>query len=108
MLYDMLSVGIVTFMLVYFLKELPGPFDIFFKIQNAIVVVDDEGNPTTFLGKLYDCWWCLSTWISLIVTILAVFITQNTSVSVTWFMYWVFVWLGAVAIANLINSFITR
>lgn len=108
MLPNIITVGLVTFLLVYFLKELEGPFGIFAAIQNAVIVTDEEGNPTTFFGKLYSCWWCLSTWVAAVVTVLMVFVTGYVPFDFASFVYWIFVWLGAIAIANLVNSFIVR
>lgn len=50
-----------------------GPWDVFLKLREraGVWIVDENGKPVTFWGKLFTCFWCLSLWVGLCVTPLA-------------------------------------
>lgn len=71
-------VTFATYAATYLLRYTYGPFDVFLRIRriagiNSFPLYDDDGNQvdiieevkSTYLAKLFDCWWCLSTWIAL-------------------------------------------
>ena len=50
-----------------------GPWDMCLRLREwaGVWMVDGEGKPMTFGGKLFTCFWCLSLWVGLFVTLLA-------------------------------------
>ena len=81
LLSDALVIGAATFAVTYLLRYTTGPFDIFSKFRNAVgihTVVHEKGTPGAyeveevadkFFAKLVSCWWCLSTWVALLLVI---------------------------------------
>jgi len=74
-------IGLATFAITYLVQCTDGPFNIFNKFrliagirtetynkgtpgEYAIEVVDDK-----FFAKLVSCWWCMSTWVALVLTL---------------------------------------
>ena len=85
MIQAIVVVGLASFYITYTVKYLEGPFGLYHKILlltgNLLPVYDDDGEvvryveasvETTnrFITKVVDCFWCLTTWVCLAVTII--------------------------------------
>lgn len=87
--------GLSTFILVLMLKDLDGPFDIFNKLRTLLCKYDDMNVPQNFFAKLFDCPWCLSTWVAGGVTLLMLVLPVD-----------IFIWLSAISIASIIYIYV--
>jgi len=86
LLADFVILSLATFGLTYLVSETEGPWSIFFRLSDFLRQVkhnEDSGyidageevyitrslevNETGFFYKLYDCFWCFSTWTAIIV-----------------------------------------
>lgn len=94
--------GAVTFALVLMLKDMDGPFDIFrgLRVMIGAAHIDKTDNQEysveSFIGKLFDCHWCLGTWISAAVNIVMII-----CVIYPWY-YFPAVWLAGLTVAGCI------
>jgi len=100
-------VGLVVFISTFMLYQpgLDGPWGIFLHIRRWAMEqafdVPDEAYPVRpFFYALWDCFWCLGTWMSAFITIAYVIGLQLPA------MYLFFIWLGAIAVAGIINKFV--
>jgi hypothetical protein len=91
MLESILVVGLATFGLTYLLCYTDGPKDIFKSIRKLAGIeyfmIEDEEvykPPTKFFAKLLACHWCTGTWISIVVSILYVYLVSDNFVSLIW------------------------
>lgn len=99
--------GLVLFIIIFYLTELDGPGDIFLLLRNKILMYDELGNAITFITKLWSCFWCLGTWFSLPISIFMVLAFESGN----WLMLIVKIlicWLGAIAVAGMVNTQIMR
>jgi len=73
-------IGISTFVITFFVMSLSGPFGIFGKMHDwAVSVKVNESMPMLtdchpFFAGLYNCFYCMSTWVCILVTVLYVFL----------------------------------
>lgn len=80
----LLRVGFATFSVVYIVRYTYGPFDVFKKFRNFVGIVwmdvyDNDGQNVgtyeevgnSFIAKLFSCFWCLSTWVSFVLLLIA-------------------------------------
>jgi len=71
-----LAVGISTFVITFFVLYLDGPFDILYKMKYwatdcfTVANVEEYIFKRPFLNGLYNCFYCMSTWICLLISIL--------------------------------------
>jgi len=100
MIQGIVAVGLATFTLLLMLKDLDGPFDIFKWIRDTLCEYDASNIPINFFGKLFDCPWCLSTWIAAFVAIVYVLVMTLPV------MYFFFLWLAAIAVADMIYVYL--
>jgi hypothetical protein len=54
-----------------------GPFSVFVWFRERFGIVHDvfgfpHGYPNTMWGKLFECYWCLSVWVGILVTVIVV------------------------------------
>jgi len=102
MLESVLVCGLVTFALLAMIMDLEGPFDIFLKVRIFFTeLINNETRPTShfrsdFIHKLYECSFCMGTWISAGVSSLLV-LSMKQPIS-----YIPFVWLGGLSVACLL------
>lgn len=87
-----LVVGLATFVIVYMLRWLNGPFDVFVHVRTYVYEEWSTGKvpPQQLrpkLAELWDCEWCLGTWVSLILSIVAgvLGIMPITYIPLVWF-----------------------
>lgn len=97
--------GLVVFVITFFLKELDGPFDILAKLRIKLIVYqelvwDIEVTKENFWAKLFECFWCLSSWVTVIVS---VGVWLLIGFSLAWLPI---VMIASIAIAGLINKFV--
>ena len=50
-----------------------GPWDMFKRLRESagVYMLGKDGKPLTAWGRLFDCFWCLSLWVGICVTPLA-------------------------------------
>jgi len=85
MIQAIVVVGLAAFYITYTVKYLEGPFGLYHKILsltgNLLPVHGDDGevvryvdasieDTDRFITKVVDCFWCLTTWVCLAVTII--------------------------------------
>ena len=85
MIQAIVVVGLASFYVTYTVKYLEGPFGLYHKILlltgNLLPVYGDDGevvryvdasieDTDRFITKVVDCFWCLTTWVCLVVTII--------------------------------------
>jgi len=64
--------ALAVFTVTLFTKDMEGPGGIFTKLREKVAgyEYDSEGElrhmPDTSMARLFNCFWCLSTWISVI------------------------------------------
>jgi len=106
-----ISISLFTYAFTYMLKYTDGPFDVFWRIRKSFgtekleeydPVTDEyyfisEEFPDNFFGRLFNCWWCLSTWVSIFGVILYVA-----------GLYPILYWLSAVAISYIAHKYFTE
>lgn len=92
-LLSSIVIGGAVFYVALLLKDLAGPFDIADKIRQWLKVYTvrlpgtvaeyiEEG--TGFYAKLFNCIWCLSTWVAIIMAIIFILFMHQP-----WW-YWIF------------------
>jgi hypothetical protein len=109
MLADVAVVGLSTFGLAYILRYTDGPFNLFVKFRGAlglrrVSVYDENGDivdyveesDDRFFAKLIGCFWCLSTWISLVLSLLIMIPLLQLPL----------VWFGALGISGTLHKFV--
>lgn len=86
--------GLSTFTLTLMLKDLGGPFDIFKRLRQLLCKYDAMNEPQNFFAKLFECPWCLGTWVAAGVVIMMLILPIQ-------FFYW----LSAIAIAGILYNY---
>ena len=112
MLSECVVAGVCVFTVAYLLRYTDGPFDIFYHFRiwvgvyaDEVSVVDgievteeiEDPNPAGFFAKLVTCFWCLSTWMSLAITILYVVLFGDMRI-------FPFMWLFATGLSGLLHE----
>lgn len=107
---SVILVGLASFGLTYMVRYSSGPFNIFYWILSLAgiaryPVLDGDGNivnyieeietPNRFITKLVSCFWCLTTWISGLLTILYIFAYPNT-----YWSLWLLIWFGSIGLSG--------
>ena len=102
-------VGLASFGVTYIIRYTSGPFNVFYKLlslvgvrrvpvydEDRIVVnyVEEIDTPEKFLTQLISCFWCLSAWISLVITVLYMIVEP-----MNW-LWWILTWFGAVGLSG--------
>lgn len=100
------AIGIATFGIVYMVKFTDGPFDLFFKLRRFLSMGDPydpeqelpEKLPPVrlFFYQMFDCFWCLSTWVSLALLLIYAFAIKD--------FHWLLIiyWFGAVGVSGVL------
>jgi len=97
MLEQLILCCLVTFTMTVMLKDMLGPFDIFETLRGALCDYNDANNdPVNFFGKLFNCHWCLATWVSAVVALVTVIIFGM------WWPYFFYLWLSAIAVTGVV------
>lgn len=101
--------ALAVFTITFFLKDMDGPFDIFLMIRVWLKAVNkydfEDGHilyqwsDDGFFGGLFSCHWCLSTWISLLVTLVTCI-----AFGLAWYQYFYFV-VDSIAIAGIVYKY---
>ena len=86
-LLSLLLVGLASSYLTILLKDLDGPFGVVDKVRGYLI----HKSPGLFAG-LFDCVWCLGTWVAFFVAIVYVF-----AVGLELYVF-PFLWLAAIPI----------
>lgn len=98
--------GLVTFTLIYFVRELDGPFGVFWHLRLHLKV-DPDGNPVGFFSEMFACYWCLATWVSLpVVLISALFYPAGLGIMII--LYLIYSWAASIAIAGMLYTLVDR
>ena len=103
--------GIAGFALTYIIKFTSGPADIFMRwrryigiegvelvttsidpLEQELQVVDLE--PGSFTGKLFSCYWCLTTWICLLLVVGYILVDNSL------LLYGLHIWFAAVGVSG--------
>ncbi len=61
---DFCMLSCAVFALAYLVHFTDGPGDVFFIFRTKLI---GEGETENFFSKLFDCFWCSSTWSAIIV-----------------------------------------
>lgn len=99
-----IMLGVISHTITFMLRYTDGPFDLFLRFRALTGVtlpvyledtdeVMDYMEPLehdTFISKLVSCFWCFTTWISLVVTVLA-YILLDIGALATFPFTWIFV-----------------
>jgi len=88
--------GLATAILLIMFKDLDGPYDIFDSIRLALGVY----RPESFFAKLFDCYWCLGTWVAVPVSI---YVIAVFGLSI---LFWPLYWLSSIIIAGIIYKYV--
>lgn len=91
MLARLLLYGLSAFVITLMLKDLDGPFDIFKLLREKICKYDENLVPVNFFAKLFECPWCLGTWVSAGIVLLSLIVPIE-------FFYW----LSAIAFVGML------
>jgi len=86
-LLSLLLVGLASSYLTILLKDLDGPFGLVDKVRDYLI----HKSPGLFAG-LFDCEWCLGTWVAFFVAIVYVFV-----LGLEWYKF-PFLWLASIPI----------
>lgn len=113
---DILLIGFCSFFITYVIRYTTGPFDIFIWFREKIGIVNlpiMRGNditgykesietPDKFVTKLVACFWCFTTWITFVVSILyfALFV-------VPWALF-PFLWLASAGLSAFLHAMVER
>jgi hypothetical protein len=89
----------VSFTMLVMLKDLEGPWDIFGRLRMMLCRYDAEYIPVNFFAKLFDCHWCLGTWVSAVIALAFVALGGL----VWWSVF--YIWLWCVAFIGLFYRF---
>lgn len=102
------EIALATFAVTYVLKFTDGPWDAFWYFRRWIGIqwqfdgdqeieeyLDEDAG---FWANLVQCWWCLSTWVALGWTILAVVLLGLSLAEAP------FYWFASVALAGLVKK----
>jgi hypothetical protein len=111
MISAIVVIGLVSFVITFFLKELDGPFNVIKRFRDMICVYTDipipDGKtfkileePTNFWARLFDCFWCLTTWITAVVMLLYLLLIGFP------LMWIVFILPASIAVSGSINKFV--
>jgi hypothetical protein len=98
--------GLCTFVITFFLKDLDGPLKMFDHIRVWLHVYTHKFNDQTgewynlygagFFATLFECFWCLSTWVSGFVCLITVI-----AFSQPWY-FWPYEVLASIALAGVV------
>jgi hypothetical protein len=81
MMTAVIVVGLASFYITYTVRYLEGPFGLHHKVLSLIGVIQPvydndndvvsyvEVEPDRFITKLVSCFWCVTTWVCLAVTV---------------------------------------
>jgi hypothetical protein len=101
-------VPFAVFGITFLVRYTDGPFDIFkmfrigmgIKYKIGLSEQEEEYVSDTFTAKLVNCFWCLSTWIAMILCLLYV-LWQSMSI-----IDWIILTFASVGIAGFMNSYV--
>ena len=111
MIQAIVVVGLTSFTITFFLKYMDGPGKIFEHIRRWVKVSipmisasgqivnwleDDE--PDTLLANIFACFWCLTTWVTLIVTAVYIIIGYSSWIGLP------FIWLASAGLSGYIHA----
>ena len=117
MISAIIIIGLVSFVITFFLKELDGPFNLIKKFRDKIckytyVPMSIGGVPVTatqltailspdnFFARLFECYWCLTTWITTVMMVLYLLLIGFP-------LIWIpFVLIASIGISGSINKFV--
>jgi hypothetical protein len=115
MISAIIIIGLVSFAITFFLKELDGPFNLIKKFRDRIckyayLPMSIGGvtstqltailSPDNFFARLFECYWCLTTWITTGVMLLYLLLIGFPLIGI------VFVLPAAIAVSGSINKFV--
>jgi hypothetical protein len=118
MIETVVLLGLSSFAITYILKYTRGPFEIFerFRIFIGLEIpvisydvvgkvnfedLKEDDNPDKFFAKLFGCHWCLTTWVSLFLSVLYYLVLGNDVAT------FLFVWFASIGISGIIFEVIT-
>ena len=102
---EILMLGLACWRLSSLFVNEKGPFDMFVRIRKMAGIEHTQdgipfGWPNTFFGKLLECMWCFSVWVSAMLILAYIFLPKIT-------MYFA-LWLALSTIAIVINDVMLR
>jgi len=109
-LSDFILVSLAVFGITYLVVYFDGPFEILWKIRRVcgvkrVPVLDSVGQqvdiieePTSELAKLIKCHWCLTVWVSFVVSLAYVLLFGAALVRFP------FLWLASVSVSGLLHD----
>ena len=111
MISAILVIGLVSFVITFFLKELDGPFNVIKKFRDAIcayIYLPSPSNanftavlsPDNFWARLFECFWCLTTWITAVVMLLYLLLIGFPLIWI------VFILPASISVSGSINRFV--
>jgi len=111
MIQGIVVVGLTSFTLTFFLRYMNGPWDIFEHIRRwiklsvpvisasgQIVTWKEDDEPDTLLPKIFVCFWCLTTWVTLIVTAVYIIIGYSSMMGLP------FIWLASTGLSGFLHD----
>lgn len=109
-LSDFVIVSLAVFGFTYLVRYFDGPFDVLLKVRELCGIVwvpmlntngrqinEVEEMPTK-LAKFVGCYWCLTTWVSLVAFLVYVLVF---GMSIAWLP---FLWMAGVTVSGLIHD----
>lgn len=89
MLELVILIALASWRIASLLYSEDGPFKVFRRLRAKLGIIHDEDGfpaayPENLLGKTFECFWCLSLWVSLFVTLAITFATEVKMPGVLW------------------------
>jgi len=109
-LSDFMIVSLAVFSITYLVVYFDGPFEILWKIRHMcgverVPVLDSVGQqvdiieePVSELAKFIKCHWCLTTWVSFVVSLAYVLLFGVELV------LFPFLWLASISVSGLLHD----
>lgn len=114
-----LLVGLIAFAVTTMVKYTDGPLDIFLRVRVLVRLeipvahpipalakkgitlgYKEDEDPVGFFAKLFHCYWCLTSWISILFTYLLFVVMRSDSLSLFFF-----VWFAAIGVSGFLHSY---
>ena len=109
-----LSLALAAFGVSYIVRYTDGPYEIFRSLRKSVGIIYvpvydayleaegevEEVDESSQLAKVVDCFWCLTTWVSLALTLL---LNQDRKMTLAEF---VVCWLSATGFSGMLHKFL--
>lgn len=70
MIEQAILVGLSSFLITFFMRDLDGPMEVFKRLRDFFTQQKDGKYRFPFFAGLYNCFYCFSTWVAILVTLL--------------------------------------